>query len=175
LGGSNEQERQIVTDTERPGDFAWSKRWNRFRALSPEQRLELATSLLRRDPLERRDFSFTFVRKQYPHAADSLIHSIVHHLYWTLPTDFCDLMAYIELCMRDGEHHAHNGLIYGVLYNLYNLTQAEALIPDGRQGVYDWLAQLKECIESDDREGALATLKSLMEKFESNESPPDYE
>jgi hypothetical protein len=164
-----------VTDTANLSQLPWSERWKRFRALSPEQRLALAVSLLRRDPLERRDVSIEFIRKKYPHAADSLVNSIAHHLYWTLPTDFCDLLAYIELCMQDREHHSHNGLIYGVLYNLYNLTQAEALVPDSRQGIFDWLTQLKECIESDDREGALATLKSLMEKFESSESPPDFE
>ncbi len=113
-----------MTDTENLDNFPWTERWKRFRALNPEQRLELAVALLRRDPLQRRDTSFEFVRKSYPQAADSLIHSIVHHLYWTMPTDFCDLMAYIELCIQDREHHAHNGLIYGVLYNLYNLTQA---------------------------------------------------
>jgi hypothetical protein len=77
--------------------------------------------------------------------------------------------------MRDGVHHAHSGLIYGILYNLYNLSQAEALIPVGRQEVFDWLAEVKQALESDDREGALANLKALMEKFESRESPPDVE
>jgi hypothetical protein len=66
-------------------------------------------------------------------------------------------------------------LIYGILYNLYNLSQAEALIPVGRQEVFDWLAEVKQALESDDREGALANLKALMEKFESRESPPDVE
>src|SRR5438445_3516889 len=109
------------------------ERWERFRALNPGQRLELAVALLRRDPLSRRDGSFGFVRQHYPEAADDLIRSIVHHLYWTLPTDMCDLMAYIELCIQDQAHHSHSGLIYGVLYNLYNLMQAERLVPFGRQ------------------------------------------
>jgi len=37
------------------------------------------------------------------------------------------------------------------------------------------IALFQECLESDDREGALATLKALMEKCESHESPPDCE
>jgi hypothetical protein len=164
-----------VTDPERPGGLPWDARWNRFRALTPDQRLELAVSLLRRDPLARRDSSFEVVRKHYPDASDDLIHSIVHHFYWSLPTDLCDLLAYIELCIQDGQHHAHSGLIHNVLYNLYNLLQAEALVPYGRQGVFDWLNEVKECLESDDREGALATLKALIEKFESHDSPPDIE
>lgn len=150
-------------------------RWERFRALNPEQRLELAVALLRRDPLSRRDGSFEFVREHYPEAADELIHSIVHHLYWTLPSDLCDLMAYIELCFQDRAHHSHSGLIYSVLYNLYNLMQAERLVPYGRQGVFDRLKEAKECLESDDREGALSTLNGLIESFESNERPPDFD
>ncbi len=164
-----------MTHEDNLAGLAWADRWKRFRALSPEQRLDLAVALLRRDPLSRRDTSFEFVRKHYPDAADDLIHSIAHHLYWTLPTDVCDLLAYIELCMQDREHHSHNGLIYGVLYNLYNLMQAERLIPDGRQDVFDSLTEVKECLEADDRDGALATLKGLIEKFEANESPPDFE
>ena len=164
-----------MTNADDPSGLPWDKKWKRFSALTPSERLELATKLLQRDPIERRDASFAFVRNHYPHAADSLIHSIVHHLYWTLPTDLCDLLAYTELCMQDGEHHAHNGLIYRVLYNLYNLMQAEALVPTARQDVFNWLAEVKECLESDDRDGALATLKQLMEKFESSESPPDVE
>jgi hypothetical protein len=164
-----------MTEQKTPHNRPWSERWDRFHALTPEKRLELAVALLRRDPLVRRDSSFVFVRKQYPDAADDLIHSIVHHLYWTLPTDLCDLLAYIELCMQDEKHHSHSGLIHSVLYNLYNLLQAEALVPYGRQGVFDWLNEVKECLESDDREGALATLKALIEKFESHESPPGVE
>jgi hypothetical protein len=152
------------------GNSAGDDRWRRFRALSPEQRLELAISLVRRDPLQRRDSSFEFVRRKYPHASDELIHAIVHHLYWTLPIDFCDLLAYMELCMQDGEHHSHTGLIHSVLYNLYNLYQAEALIPDGRQEVFGWLNQLKECLDDNDPEGAC-----LMAKFGAHESPPDFD
>src|SRR5262252_8128499 len=143
-----------------------SDRWERFSALNAEQRLELAVALLRRDPLARRDQSFEFVRKHYPQAAEDLLRSIVHHLYWQLPDDLCDLLAYTEMCMRDGDHHAHSGLIHSVLYNLYNLTQAEALVPAGRREVFDWLAEVKQQLEAGDPQGALANLKSLMEKFE---------
>ena len=41
--------------------------------------------------------------------------------------------------------------------------------------MFDTLKEVKECLESDDREGALATLKGLIEKFEANESPPDFD
>ena len=164
-----------MSDPQDVDDQRHKERWERFRALSAEQRLELTVALLRRDPQSRRDSSFEFVRQHYPEAADDLIHSIVHHLYWTLPTDLCDLMAYIELCFRDRVHHSHSGLIFGVLYNLYNLMQAERLVPYGRQGVFDRLKEAKECLESDDREGALATLNGLIENFESNERPPDFD
>ncbi len=153
----------------------WAERWKRLRALSQEQRLDLAVALLRRDPLSRRDTSFEFVRKRYPDAADDLVHAIVHHLYWTLPTDFCDLLAYLELCMQERQHHAHSGLIYGILYNLYNLMQAERLVPYGRHDVFDSLKEVTQCLEADDREGALATLKGLLEKFEGHESPPGFD
>jgi hypothetical protein len=108
-----------MVDPEDPNSIAHSDRWERFRVLTPEQRLELAVALLKRDPLSRRDDSYEFVRKHFPTAADGLIHSIVHHLYWSTPTTFCDLLAYLELCMRDRQHDAHYGLIWGILYNLY--------------------------------------------------------
>jgi hypothetical protein len=55
------------------------------------------------------------------------------------------------------------------------LLQLEVLVPYGRQDVLDELSEVKECLENDDRSGALGTLNHLLKKFDSSESPPDFE
>jgi len=92
-----------------------------------------------------------------------------------MPDVALGLLAWIELNIREGIHERHAGLSFDLQYHLYNWLQAEALVPYGRQDVFDELAEIKDCLSRNDKESAAAILDSLIERFETSVSPPDVE
>jgi hypothetical protein len=148
------------------------QRWKEFTSLSEDQRIELAMALLRRDQYARRDAGFELLKKEYPTAAESILRSAAFHAYWEGPRDFCSLMAWSELNLRRGEHDWPHGLGWNALYALYNVLQVEALVPYGARDVLEDLAEIKECLENDDKAGAAGTLEHLIKTFEASKSPP---
>ena len=164
-----------MNQPEDPEMQRFEQRLDDFHKLPPEARLELAIELLRRPGNDRRDQGYALLKAAYPSAADELLHSGAFHVYWELPSAMCNLLAWIELSLKSSKHEFHAGLNSDVLYHLYNGLQLEALVPYGSQDVLDELKEVAECIENDDKSGAIGTLKQLMERFDASLSPPNFE
>ncbi len=163
---------------EQPADPAierFQARLDAFRKLVTEERLELVRALINRGGKVRRDEAFQLVRTQFPSVAEDLAHSISFHAYQELPDAAVNTLAWIELNLREGAHERHEGIDFDLRYHLYNWLQAEALVPYGRQDVFEDLAEMKECLLRDDKESVAAILKSLIERFEAHASPPDVD
>jgi len=150
-------------------------RLDTFHELGADARLELAQALIGRGSQVRRDEAFQIVRNQFPAIAEDLARSISFHGYQELPDVAVNLLAWIELNMREGVHERHAGIDFDLRYHLYNWLQAEALVPYGRQDVFEELAEIKDCLSRDDKESAAAIVEALIERFEANVSPPDVE
>jgi len=146
-----------------------------FNELDGQARLELATALFARGSQVRGEEAFTIVRSQFPSVAENLAQSLAFHAYQEMPDVALGLLAWIELNIREGIHERHAGLSFDLQYHLYNWLQAEALVPYGRQDVFDELAEIKDCLSRNDKESAAAILDSLIERFETSVSPPDVE
>lgn len=164
-----------MTFSSDPGDEGYTERLRKFHGLSAGERLALAEAILRRGEDERGSRGVEILRSRYPAASLDMIRTCAYHAYRELPGALRDLLAWAELCLREREHDVHSGLMFDALYHLYNWLQVEALVPYGRQEVFDELKEACECLEKDDKEGALGTLKALMERFEGHISPPDVE
>ncbi len=111
----------------------------------------------------------------YPHAAEDIARSGAFHSYLELPDAVRDLLAWMELCLRQGRHEQHYGLMFDNLYHLYNWLQTESLIPYGREEVFEDLDAIKQYLDADDKAGALKALEELTERFRAGSSPPKIE
>ena len=160
-------------DDQEVGRF--TQRLDDWSGLSSEKRQELAFALLKRSPKDRADNGAQLLRREYPSAAQEMIQSAAFHAYMELPDALRDGLAWLELCLRERKHDQHAGINFEIIYHLYNWLQAETLVPWGQQDVFDALQEIKACLQGDDREGAVANLESLMERFDSSVAPPDVE
>ena len=164
-----------IPESNDPDVQRFGERLKKFHALTADQRLELAVAILSRKPLERRDSALELFRAAFPHAAEEMYISGAFHAYSELPDAARDLLAWLELCLRETRHEQHHGIMFDILYHLYNWQQVESLIPYGREDVFVDLKSVKKCLEGGDKEGALKTLEELMERFRAGTSPPQIE
>lgn len=160
---------------EDPDITRFEARLKAFHELNGQARLELATALLARSSQGRGEEAFVIVRSQFPSVADNLARSLAFHAYQEMPDVALSLLAWIELNIREGVHERHAGLDFDLRYHLYNWLQAEALVPYGRQDVFDELAEIRDCLKRNDKKSAAAILDSLIERFETSAHPPDVE
>lgn len=151
------------------------KKIDAFLALPDDERTALAAALLERPSMERQRAGATLVRKEYPAAAEQLILAAAYHAYHGLPNSSRDCLAWMELCLREERHDTPSGFAHGIAYHLYNWSQAEALAPWSKQDVFDELKEVKECLQRDDKESALAMLEHLLEVFHASDLPPELE
>jgi hypothetical protein len=157
-------------DTER-----YKARLAALNQLDDTKRLELVAALISRGMQGRRESAVAIVRARFPSVAEHLAFSLVYHAYQELPHSALNLLAWLELNLREAVHERHAGLDFDLRYHLYNWLQAEALAPYGQQDVLDEITEIKECLADNDKDGALAILDSLQERFEAHVSPPDVE
>jgi len=147
-----------------------SKRWL---SLTPDQRLELGLALLRRT--DRKTEGLERLRKFFPSAPEEMLQTAAWHLYSEAPRAAVDFLAEIELTLRDDDPHFHGPAGVDLLYHFYNFLQFRALVPRGGAGLLECVEELQEFVESGDKEGALAHLKTLTEKLTASEGAPDFD
>jgi len=154
----------------------WESRHRGFYELPDSERLKLALACLDREELkERRDAGFKILERQFPDAPVSILHSGAHHLYWKLPEALRDTLAQIELSLRHEDCDLHWGVISDSLYHLYNWLQVQALLPWGKQAVWEELEEVQELIKADDKDGAMGTLKRLMDQIDGSAREPSFD
>ena len=149
------------------------ERSERWQSLSADQRLELALALLRR-PSPHAEGVAT-LRKLYPAAPEQMLDTASWHAFQELPRAVVDLLAELELSLREPEPYFYAGLGVDALYHLYNVFQFGALLPEGRAGLEELVQEVKECLQNGDHENALKNLESLERKLSACESAPDID
>jgi hypothetical protein len=113
------------------------------------------------------------LRRRYPNASEKLLDALRFHLLVDLPGALVDLMAEMELFLREDDRPLDLfGEATHLVYHLYNYSLLESLVPTGREELFDLVRAAKECLDGDDREGASNTITKLQELIESSVVPP---
>lgn len=132
--------------------------------------LELIHALLKRANLrETADAAF---RKAYPSAPQQMIETATFHVLTEGVGAMLEWVAEVERFLRDPGKGISSGATYHVLYHLYNWQQFEALLPDGRAGMLEWVNQLKESLDVDDLDAAKKECQRLEDMLQGGLRPP---
>ncbi len=150
-----------------------SEKSRRWLAMSPQDRLELALALLRRP--DRRKDGMGVLNRLFPDAPESMKSTAVFHLYSEAPRAAIDFLAEVELSLRDPDPYFSAGMAVDLLYHLYNFIQFGVLVPRGVPDLLDVVSEIRQAIESGEREDALANLEELRTKLEACQCQPDFE
>lgn len=142
--------------------------------LNPEERKDLAKAFLDRKPLTDEQ-GLEAVRSRFPNASHHLINAARFHLFVDLPDALQDLMAKLELCLRDPSRELElYGEVSHLIYHLYNYYMIEALIPTGNQKLIDLVEDLRACVNSRDLRGVDYTVERLEDLLSGSTQPPDH-
>jgi hypothetical protein len=133
---------------------------------SPET-LELVHSLLGRAEVAAAAF-----RKAYPDAPPHMIDAAVYHVFRDGVGAALDWVAAAERFLRDPARGFDYGATWHAVYHLYNWQQFQALLPIGREGVLERLADLKLFLSENNPEAAAGVVKQLEELFRGDVQPP---
>jgi hypothetical protein len=113
--------------------------------------------------------------KAYPHAPAEMISTAAFHVY----VDGCDaalaFIAEAERFLRDPSQELNYAATYELLYHVYNWHQFRALLPEGKPGVMELLAELKQFVAEDDRDAIVKTAEELEDLLDGHKSYPDFE
>ncbi len=111
-------------------------------------------------------------RKAYPDAPPQMVEAAVLHVYRDGVGAALDWVASAERFLRDPASGFDYGATWHVVYHLYNWQQFQALLPIGRKGVLDRLADLRLFLTEGSTEAAAAVVKQLEELFRGDVQPP---
>lgn len=113
---------------QRPDD-----RLERFHNLARKERVDLAISLVgRSDPRETVDVGYALLRSKYPEAADEILRYGAFNVYDQVVDCVVDLLAWMELSLREGEHDVHHGILIDALGHLYSWLVLARGVGNGR-------------------------------------------
>jgi len=148
-----------------------SEKSRRWLALSAQDRLELALALLGRP--DRRKDGMGVLNRLFPDAPESMKSTAVFHLYSEAPRAAIDFLAEVELSLRDPDPYFSAGMAVDLLYHLYNFIQFGVLVPRGVPDLLEVVAEVRQAIESGEKEDALANLEELRTKLAACQGQPD--
>jgi len=132
--------------------------------------LELMRALLSR-PSVAKDALAAF-SAAYPDAPAGMIDTAVFHVVSEGIEATVDWLAAIERFLCDPSGGLDYGSLWHIVYHLYNWQQFEALLPLGRMGLSEQLADVKLFIKEGDSAAADKVLVRLMESLGGDVAPP---
>ncbi len=141
--------------------------------LSRDERWELAHALLHRSDAPS-DGEAAF-RSKYPTAPDEMIRTATYHVYVDGPDAVLNWLADAELFLRDPEHDLCGGVTFDLLYHVYNWHQFRALLPDGKPGLLELLAEIRQFAGDGELEAVQQSVKHLEEVLEGHIDYPDFD
>lgn len=139
------------------------------RIISPET-LERVHALLGR--AEMAEAATAAFRRAYPDAPPHMIEAAVFHVYRDGVGAALEWVAAAEQFLRDPSQGFDYGATWHVVYHLYNWQQFQALLPIGREGVLERLANLKLFLSENNPTAAGDIVKQLEELFRGDVAPP---
>lgn len=138
--------------------------------LASTQTLDLVHALLARgDVAEAATAAF---RAAYPDAPPHMVEAAVFHVFRDGVGAALDWVAAAERFLRDPAAGFDYGATWHAVYHLYNWQQFQALLPIGREGVLERLADLKLFLSENNPEAAAGVVKQLEELFRGDVQPP---
>jgi hypothetical protein len=133
--------------------------------------LELVHALLARaEVVETATAAF---RRAYPDAPPHMIEAAVFHVFRDGVGAALDWVAAAERFLRNPDAGFDYGATWHAIYHLYNWQQFQALLPIGRVGLLDRLADIRLFLSEDNPEAAVNVVKQLEELFRGDVQPPD--
>lgn len=136
------------------------------------ERLALVRALLERPELHV-DAAHA-LRLRYPHLPDAVLHTASHHLYGDLPGALIDLLALLELSLRNPKREVGYGASIHALDHLYNWFQMQALLPYGLPELEALAREAETALADGDIVAARAALKSLRDRIDGDLSAPEF-
>lgn len=134
---------------------------------------EFVAALARR--LDLADAARTAFQKAYPNAPQSMIDTATFHVAVDGVGAAFDWLAAVERFLREPHLGFDGGATWHLLYHLYNWQQFQNLLPEGRAGMIEWVAQAKQMLAEGDSVAAGEALKQLEAMLQGGLQPPDFE
>lgn len=141
--------------------------------MTKDECVALAISLLDRTDVAERGTAI--LRGGFPDAPDEAIRAAAFHLYRDLPPALIELLADIELSLREPSRLVNEGTAWHVMYHIYNWLQLAALIPWARDDIGAEVREAIAGLENADTEFALRVLRGLARLLEGGRFPPTIE
>lgn len=101
-----------------------------------------------------------------------MIEAAIFHVFRDGVEAALDWVAAAERFLRNPDEGFDDRATWHAVYHLYNWQQFQALLPIGRHGVLDRLADIKLFLSEDNRKAAAAVVKQLEEMFRGDVQPP---
>jgi hypothetical protein len=139
------------------------------RLVSPET-LELVHALLGRTEVPER--AAAAFRQAYPDAPPHMIDAAVFHVFRDGIEAALDWVAAAERFLRDPAARFDYGATSHAVYHLYNWLLLEALMPIGRGGMLDRLADINLFLSENNTKAAAGVVKQLEELLRGDVPPP---
>jgi plasmid stabilization system protein ParE len=138
--------------------------------LADSQTLDLIHALLARGEVDE-DAAAAF-RLAYPDAPPHMVEAAVYHVYRDGVGAALDWVAAAERFLRDPAAGFDYGATWHAVYHLYNWQQFQAILPIGRDGVLERLADLKLFVSEGSTDAAAQVIRQLEELFRGDVQPP---
>jgi hypothetical protein len=138
--------------------------------LASSETLNLVHALLGRSEIA--ELAAAAFRQTYPDAPPSMIEAAVFHVFRDGVGAALDWVAAAERFLREPTAGFDSGATWHAVYHLYNWQQFQALLPIGREGVMERLADLKLFLSENNSDAAAGVVKQLEELFGGDVSPP---
>ncbi len=135
-----------------------------------QEKLELVHALLGRTKLV--EAATAAFRRAYPDAPPHMVEAAVLHVYRDGVCAALDWVAAAEQFLLDPTSGFDFGATWHAVYHLYNWQLFQALLPIGREGVLERLADLKLFLAEGSTEAAVGVVKQLEELFRGDVQPP---
>jgi hypothetical protein len=111
-------------------------------------------------------------RQAYPDAPPHMIEAAVYHVFRDGVGAALDWVAAAERFLRDPAGGFDYGATWHAVYHLYNWQQFQALLPIGRDGVLERMADVKVLLAENNPEAAAEVINQLEELFRGDVQPP---
>jgi hypothetical protein len=115
------------------------------------------------------------VKELYPSASAPAVSTGAHHLFVDGPDALLRMLAALELSLRTREWKVDYGVVWEVLYHVYNWQQFEALLPGGSSELREFVDEALQFIQDGEVEAARSHLEEIRDRLDGHRDMPSFE
>ena len=115
------------------------------------------------------------VKELYPSASDPAVSTGAHHLFVDGPDALLRMLAALELSLRTRQLKVDHGVVWELLYHLYNWQQFEALLPGGSGELRQFVDEALQFIQDGEVEAARTHLEEMKDRLDGHRDVPSFE